>query len=459
MADDRWLRVTPSCRVALDDLDWRMSRSGGPGGQHANTSDTRVEVRLDVTSARSLGPRQKARLHARYGPVVRAVAARLPLPGPEPRAGAGAAARPAGRRTAHGAAPQAHPARAAERVRRGSTTSADGARSSAGGHARRRGRLTMGPVGDTLVVIAGVALIVAVGDSALRTFVLPRGVSSLLTRAVFQSLRSVFNLMARMTKSYEGHDRVMALYAPLGLFLLVGVWVVLVLGGYTLIYYGLVDVRGWRQAFELSGSSFFTLGFVVPPDDLPSFLLVFSEAGVGLAVLALLIAYLPTIYNAFSRRELAVAQLGDAGRHAAERGRAPGAVPRDRMERSASRAVVALGDLVRRAGGDPHVARRPGLLPVAQPTPVVGHGVGRGPRRGGHRPVDARGPVVPAGGPLHPVGVSRAPRGRRLLPDPVRPGSGSPGSHQHRPVGVRRGVRAARGRGCPGPTGSRACVA
>ena len=72
--EDRWLRVTPSCRVALGDLEWRMTRSGGPGGQHANTSDTRVEVRLDVTSARSLGPRQKARLHARYGPVVRAVA-------------------------------------------------------------------------------------------------------------------------------------------------------------------------------------------------------------------------------------------------------------------------------------------------------------------------------------------------------------------------------------------------
>lgn len=112
----------------------------------------------------------------------------------------------------------------------------------------------MGAGGDALVVIAGVALIVAVGDSALRTFVLPRGVSSPLTRAVFQSLRSVFNLLARMTKSYEGQDRVMALYAPLGLFFLVGVWVVLVIGGYGLVYYGLVEVRGWREAFELSGS-------------------------------------------------------------------------------------------------------------------------------------------------------------------------------------------------------------
>jgi ribosome-associated protein len=71
----RWLQVTPSCRVAVDDLDWRVSRSGGPGGQHANTSDTRVEVSLDIRRARSLRPEERARLHARFGPVVRAVSA------------------------------------------------------------------------------------------------------------------------------------------------------------------------------------------------------------------------------------------------------------------------------------------------------------------------------------------------------------------------------------------------
>jgi ribosome-associated protein len=73
--DDRWLRVTPSCRIDRDELDWRVSRAGGPGGQHANTSDTRVEVRLDVATSPSLGPRQRARLLERLGPVVRATAA------------------------------------------------------------------------------------------------------------------------------------------------------------------------------------------------------------------------------------------------------------------------------------------------------------------------------------------------------------------------------------------------
>jgi ribosome-associated protein len=73
--NDRWLRVTPSCRIDRGELEWLTTRSGGPGGQHANTSDTRVEVRFDVTASPSLGPRQRARLLERLGPVVRAAAA------------------------------------------------------------------------------------------------------------------------------------------------------------------------------------------------------------------------------------------------------------------------------------------------------------------------------------------------------------------------------------------------
>lgn len=72
--EDRWLRVTPSCRIRRDELRWQATRSGGPGGQHANTSDTRVEVSFDVAASPSLGPRQRARLLDRLGPVARAAA-------------------------------------------------------------------------------------------------------------------------------------------------------------------------------------------------------------------------------------------------------------------------------------------------------------------------------------------------------------------------------------------------
>ena len=68
------LRVTRSCVIPPDELEWRFTGSGGPGGQHANTSNTRVEVRFDVASSPSLGPRQRARLLERLGPLVRVVA-------------------------------------------------------------------------------------------------------------------------------------------------------------------------------------------------------------------------------------------------------------------------------------------------------------------------------------------------------------------------------------------------
>lgn len=61
--------------IPLSELRWRFSRSGGPGGQHANTSDTRVEVIFDVAGSPSLGPRQRERLLATLGPEVVAAAA------------------------------------------------------------------------------------------------------------------------------------------------------------------------------------------------------------------------------------------------------------------------------------------------------------------------------------------------------------------------------------------------
>ncbi|MCU1426653.1 MAG: aminoacyl-tRNA hydrolase, partial [Actinomycetia bacterium] len=58
----------------IDELEWKFSGSGGPGGQHANTANTRAEVRFDIANSSSLGPRQRARLLERLGPVVRVVA-------------------------------------------------------------------------------------------------------------------------------------------------------------------------------------------------------------------------------------------------------------------------------------------------------------------------------------------------------------------------------------------------
>ncbi|MBV8559365.1 MAG: aminoacyl-tRNA hydrolase [Acidimicrobiia bacterium] len=68
------LRVSRTCSIPLDELEWRFTASGGPGGQHANTANTRAEVRFDIANSPSLGPRQRARLLERLGPTVRVVA-------------------------------------------------------------------------------------------------------------------------------------------------------------------------------------------------------------------------------------------------------------------------------------------------------------------------------------------------------------------------------------------------
>jgi ribosome-associated protein len=67
--------VTPSLRIPMDELEWRFTGSGGPGGQHANTSNTRVELVWNVATSAAPGPRQRAMLLERLGPSVRVVAA------------------------------------------------------------------------------------------------------------------------------------------------------------------------------------------------------------------------------------------------------------------------------------------------------------------------------------------------------------------------------------------------
>lgn len=71
---DDGLRVAPGVVIRLDELDWRFTASGGPGGQHANTSNTRAEVVFDVSSSPSLPAWARERLLRRLGATVTASA-------------------------------------------------------------------------------------------------------------------------------------------------------------------------------------------------------------------------------------------------------------------------------------------------------------------------------------------------------------------------------------------------
>jgi hypothetical protein len=158
-----------------------------------------------------------------------------------------------------------------------------------------------------LVFLIGLATVVAILYSAIRTFVLPRSIRDRLTRQVFVAVRRIFNLATSRARSYEQVDRVMAYYAPVGLLCLPVVWLIIVSLAYAAMFWAL-GAPDLRAALTDSGSSLLTLGFA-PITSMPTTLLAFSEAAVGLLLITLLISYLPTIYSAFARREADVNML------------------------------------------------------------------------------------------------------------------------------------------------------
>ena len=149
--------------------------------------------------------------------------------------------------------------------------------------------------------LLGLIVVVSTLFSALSTFVLPRSARSQLNRILFGLLRRIFEWLMRFAKTFEQKDAIFAYYAPTGLMLLVPTWYVLTTIGFAAMYWAL-GVGNFSTDLRLSGSSLLTLGFVAS-ESFPVSLLIFSEATLGLILVALLIAYLPTMYSAFSRRE------------------------------------------------------------------------------------------------------------------------------------------------------------
>lgn len=164
---------------------------------------------------------------------------------------------------------------------------------------------------NVLVVIGGIYIVLAALFSLVQAFVLPRSAPDPIVRFVFLLVREFITILANRTKTYEARDSVIAFYAPLALILLPIVWLFILTIGYTWIFWGL-GVRPIEDALILSGSSLFTLGFA-SSDRLLIILVAFSEAAIGLILIALLIAYLPTMYSAFARRERIVTQFDVIG--------------------------------------------------------------------------------------------------------------------------------------------------
>ena len=155
-------------------------------------------------------------------------------------------------------------------------------------------------------VVGGYAVIWTL-TSAVRTFVLPRSDNVFLIRLVFQAIFRLFQLRIQWAKTYSARDWIMGFFSPVALLILPVTWLAIISLGYMLMFWA-VGVRPWYDAFLLSGSSLLTLGFA-SVDNLAEVFLAFSEATIGLGLVALLISYLPTMFTAFTEREAAVSML------------------------------------------------------------------------------------------------------------------------------------------------------
>jgi Ion channel len=176
-----------------------------------------------------------------------------------------------------------------------------------------------------LAFIAGTVCLLGVALDAFQTIVLPRRPAGRfrITKFFFVATWGPWASMAQRTGNKRIREQIYSIYGPLSLLLLLLLWAGLLIIGFSLFFYalgspftdimGVQTVRGlsrYRTDLYVSGTTLFTLGLGdVVPHSLAARTLIIVESGVGLGFVALVIGYLPVLYQAFSRREVSIALL------------------------------------------------------------------------------------------------------------------------------------------------------
>lgn len=166
----------------------------------------------------------------------------------------------------------------------------------------------MNVVWSVVPIAVGALVVLLTLLSAIRTVVLPHGRTANLTHVMFMAVRRILDIHRKLPRMSKRRHEVMSLYAPLTLVCLPLVWLSGALAGFTMIFWGL-GTTPWRAAFKLAGSSMLTIGFS-NVDDLPRMAVSFFAAALAISILALLlVTYLPTMYQAYSSREVIITAL------------------------------------------------------------------------------------------------------------------------------------------------------
>ena len=155
-------------------------------------------------------------------------------------------------------------------------------------------------------IIGGVLVLIA-WSNVIGTLIVARPLGKGLGRRVARTVNGAFRLATSLTPDYQRRDRMLARQAATILIAQLGAWLGTAFIGYLLLMWPMVH-GGIGTAFTAAGSSMFTLGFA-EPSGAPHSVVVFAAAVTGLVIITLQIAYLPTLYAAFNRRETDVALL------------------------------------------------------------------------------------------------------------------------------------------------------
>src|SRR3984957_15491724 len=170
-----------------------------------------------------------------------------------------------------------------------------------------------------LAAISGITILLITLWEAFETIILPRRVTRpfRIVRIFYRTTWVSWAAMNRVFHSKKMREAHLSYYGPLSLLALFGAWALLLITGFALLHWAAgssINTGGetptFRTDFYLSGTTFFTLGLgdVTPRSALARVITV-CEGGMGFGFLGLMISYLPTLYGAFSQRELNISLL------------------------------------------------------------------------------------------------------------------------------------------------------
>jgi len=169
---------------------------------------------------------------------------------------------------------------------------------------------------NVFAIIGGIFLILTILLDSFEEVILPRRVSPRLkpSRFFYMTTWLLWSLIARKMRQGNRREQYLSYYGPLSLIFLLVLWATVLVVAFALLQWGLgsrLHTLGESVTFEtylyMSGTTFITLGLgdVTPLSELGRFLAV-AEAGTGFGFLAMVIGYVPVIYQAFSRREVGI---------------------------------------------------------------------------------------------------------------------------------------------------------